>query len=303
MRPTLLVLAAGIGSRYGGLKQLDPVGPSDEIIIDYSIYDAIRAGFGKVVFLIRKDIEQPFKESIGNRYQGKIDIDYAFQEIAAIPSGFKVPDDRNKPWGTGHAILMAKDVINEPFAVINADDFYGRSGFKLLADFFAVTPAETNGIANFAMAGFVLRNTLSEHGTVSRGVCSVDAGGFLTDVVELTKIAKRGEAAKNLAEGETITELTGDEIVSLNMWGFTPAIFRHLESQFLEFIREKINVPKSEFFIPSVVDRMIKEKSAKLKVLESADPWFGVTYREDKPLVTANIQKLVDLGVYPAKLF
>lgn len=303
MQPTLLVLAAGIGSRYGGLKQLDPVGPSGEIIIDYSIYDAIRAGFGKVVFLIRKDIEEPFKETIGNRYQGKIIIDYAFQEINAIPTGFEVPVDRNKPWGTGHAILMAKEVIHEPFAVINADDFYGQSGFKLLADYFSSVPIETDGVANFAMAGFLLHNTLSEHGTVSRGVCSVDAEGFLTDVVELTKIAKRGNAAENLAEGEKITALTGNEIVSLNMWGFTPAVFAHLQSQFVEFLQEKIDVPKSEFYIPSVVDRMIKEKSARLKVLESADLWFGVTYREDKPMVVANIKKLVDQGVYPKKLF
>jgi UTP-glucose-1-phosphate uridylyltransferase len=303
MKPTLLVLAAGMGSRYGGLKQLDPVGPSGEIIIDYSIYDAIRAGFGKVVFLIRNDIEKAFRESIGNRYKGKIEVDYAFQEIDAIPEGFVVPVERNKPWGTGHAILMAKNVINESFAVINADDFYGRSGFKLLADYFADAPPETDEFANFAMAGFVLRNTLSEHGTVSRGVCSVDSEGFLTDVVELTKISKYGDAAKNLAEDEGITDLTGDEIVSLNMWGFTPAIFTHLETQFIDFLNEKINVPKSEFFIPSVVDKVIKEKTAKLKVLESADAWFGVTYREDKPIVVANIQKLVDEGVYSEKLF
>ena len=303
MKPTLLVLAAGMGSRYGGLKQLDPVGPSGAIIIDYSIFDAIRAGFGKVVFLIRKDIEEAFKGSIGNRYEGQIDIDYAYQEIDAIPPGFVIPEDRGKPWGTGHAILMAKDVINEPFAVINADDFYGKSGFKLLADYFASASLETDGVANFAMAGFKLNNTLSEHGTVSRGVCSVDNDGYLTDVVELTKISKCGDAAKNLAEEESITDLTGDEIVSLNMWGFTPAIFAYLESQFVEFLNEQISVPKSEFFIPSVVDKVIKDKTAKLKVLESADAWFGVTYREDKPMVVANIQKLVDDGVYPEKLF
>ncbi len=303
MKPTLLVLAAGMGSRYGGLKQLDPVGPSGEIIIDYSIFDAIRAGFGKVVFLIRKDIEEAFKGSIGNRYEGQIDIDYAYQEIDAIPPGFVIPEERGKPWGTGHAILMAKNVINEPFAVINADDFYGTSGFKLLADYFASASSETDGVANFAMAGFKLRNTLSEHGTVSRGVCSVDNDGYLTDVVELTKISKRGDAAKNLAEEESIRDLTGDEIVSLNMWGFTPAIFAYLELQFIEFLNKQISVPKSEFFIPSVVDRVIKEKTAKLKVLESADAWFGVTYREDKPMVVANIQKLVDEGIYPGKLF
>lgn len=303
MKPTLLVLAAGIGSRYGGLKQLDPVGPSGENIIDYSIFDAIRTGFGKVVFVIRKDIEEVFKEFIGTRYEGKIEIKYAFQELEAIPAGFEIPADREKPWGTGHAILMAKDVINEPFAVINADDFYGRSGFQLLADYYTDAPMEVDGKANFSMTGFILRNTLSEHGTVSRGVCSVDADGNLTNVVELTKIAKRGDAAENLAEGESVTDLTGDEVVSMNMWGFTPAIFEHLETQFIEFLQEQINVPKSEFFIPFVVDRTIKEGSAKLKVLKSTDSWFGVTYREDKPMVMASIQKLVDDGVYPEKLF
>lgn len=303
MQPTLLVLAAGIGSRYGGLKQLDPVGPSGENIIDYSIYDAIQTGFGKVVFVIRHDIEEAFRNFIGSRYEGKIEIDYAFQELAAIPAGFEIPADREKPWGTGHAILMAKELINEPFAVINADDFYARSGFKLLADYYEDAPLEIAGTANFSMTGFLLRNTLSEHGTVSRGVCSVDVDDNLTNVVELTKIAKRGEAAENLAEGEGLTELTGDEIVSMNMWGFTPAVFEHLEAQFVEFLQEKINVPKSEFFIPFVVDRMIKEGSARLKVLKSTDSWFGVTYREDKPLVMASIRKLVDEGVYPEKLF
>lgn len=304
MKPVLLVLAAGLGSRYGGLKQFDPVGPSGEIIVDYSVYDAIRAGFGKVVFLIRKSMEKTFRETVSNKYEGKIKVDYAFQETDAIPAGFLIPEERNKPWGTAHAVLTAKDVIiNEPFAVINADDFYGRAGFKLLADYLVDTPFETNGVANFAMSGFILKNTLSEHGTVARGVCRVNSEGYLSDIVELTKISRCGDATKNLAEDEAVIDLSGDEIVSLNMWGFTPAIFTHLESQFIEFLNEKIDIPKSEFFIPSVVDRMIKEKSAKVKVLESSDSWFGVTYRNDKPMVVARIRELIGAGIYPAKLF
>ena len=300
MKPTLLVLAAGMGSRYGGLKQLDPVGPSDEIIIDYSIYDAIQAGFGKVVFLIRKDIEDAFRESIGNRYEGKIEIDYAFQGVKDIPEGFVIPDERDKPWGTGHAVLMAEDVINEPFAVINADDFYGRSGFKLMADYLSSENSET---ANFAMVGFILRNTLSEHGTVSRGVCTTDSEDYLQNVTEITKIEKRKNGAKNLAEGESITDMTGEEIVSMNMWGFTPEIFPELNKQFLEFLEKDINTPKSEFFIPFAVDTMVEQGFAKVKVLKSVDQWFGVTYKEDKPVVVASIQKLIDDGVYPGKLF
>lgn len=303
MKPTLVVLAAGMGSRYGGLKQLDPVGPNGENIIDYSIYDAIQTGYGKVVFVIRHDIEESFRVSIGNRYAEKIEIQYAFQELDDLPAGFEVPADREKPWGTGHAILVAKNLINEPFVVINADDFYGRLGFRLLANYYAEAPLEIDGVANFAMTGFILRNTLSEHGTVSRGVCSVDFDGNLEKVVELTKIAKRGDAAENQAEREGGENLTGDEIVSMNMWGFTPAIFDHLEVQFIEFLQEKINMPKSEFFIPFVVDRIINEGVAQVKVLKSTDSWFGVTYREDKPQVMASISQLVDAATYPEKLF
>ena len=303
MKPTLLVLAAGMGSRYGGLKQLDPVGPAGEIIIDYSIYDAIQAGFGKVVFLIRKDIESIFIEKIGTRYAGKIEIEYAFQGVNDIPEGFKVPEGREKPWGTGHAVLMAENAINESFAVINADDFYGRTAFKLMADYLSSTQNEKTDVANFAMVGFILRKTLSDHGTVSRGICKTDENGFLIDVTELTKIAKRGDAAENLAENEGVTELTADEIVSMNMWGFTPAIFPELKRQFIEFLEKDINTPKSEFFIPFAVDTMIKNNFARVKVLKSSDSWFGVTYKEDKPVVVESIKQLVDSGVYPEKLF
>ncbi len=303
MKPTLLVLAAGMGSRYGGLKQLDPLGPSGEIIIDYSIYDAIQAGFGKVIFLIRKDIESVFIETIGNRYTGKIDIGYAFQGVQDIPKGFSIPPERDKPWGTGHAVLAARDVINEPFAVINADDFYGRTGFKLMADYLSSKSDIDAKIAKFAMVGFTLSKTLSEHGTVSRGICTTDKGDLLVDVTELTKIAKTVNGAKNLAEDEPITDLTADEIVSMNMWGFTPAIFAELEKLFIDFLEKDINTPKSEFFIPFAVDTMIQNKFAEVKVLKSSDSWFGVTYQEDKPIVIESIKKLINDGIYPKKLF
>ena len=298
--PTLLVLAAGMGSRYGGLKQLDPVGPSGEIIIDYSIYDAVKAGFGKVVFLIRKDIEDVFRDTIGNRYAGKIDIAYAFQGVDDLPEGYAAPPDREKPWGTGHAVLMTESEVDSPFAVINADDFYGRSAFELMASFLSGSAPDS---ANFAMVGFILRNTLSDNGTVSRGVCFISPDGALEKVVESTKIAKTENGALNLAEGEDVKELTGEEIVSMNMWGFTPMVFQELKSQFNEFLDENLNTPKSEFFIPFAVDRMIREGAASVKVLKSSDSWFGVTYREDKPVVIDGIRKLVDAGVYPEKLF
>lgn len=302
MKPTLLVLAAGMGSRYGGLKQIDPVGPSGEIIIDYAIYDAIMAGFGKVVFIIRKSIEEDFRETIGNRYEGAIKIEYAYQELDMLPEGYSVPPEREKPWGTGHAILCAAKQIEEPFAVINADDFYGRSGYMLISDYLSKN-ADTAGTASYCMTGFILRNTISEHGSVARGVCSCDGDGFLKNVTEMTKIEKSGNAAVNTNEDGTKTELTGNEIVSLNMWGFSPSIFKHLEQTFKDFLNEKIDTPKSEFFIPTVVDTLIQEGKAKVKVLKSADNWFGVTYREDKEKVEENIKKLVAAKEYPEKLF
>ena len=298
--PTLLVLAAGMGSRYGGLKQIDPVGPSGEIIIDYSIYDAIKAGFKKVVFLIRKDIEDAFREKVGNRYAGKIEIDYAFQGVHELPDGFTAPPEREKPWGTGHAVLMAENVIDSPFAVINADDFYGRSAFEKMAAFLE---GETPDSTNMAMVGFILKNTLSDNGSVSRGVCFISPDGYLEKVVEGTKITKTENGIENLAEEDELKSLTGDEIVSMNMWGFTPVVFQELKKQFHEFLEQHLNTPKSEFYIPYAVDRMIKDGVATVKVLKSSDSWFGVTYREDKPVVIEGIRKLVDAGVYPDKLF
>jgi len=301
MKPTLLVLAAGMGSRYGGLKQLDQVGPSGETIIDYSIFDAIRAGFGKVVFIIRRDIEEAFKTAIGSRYEGKIAVDYAFQQIDALPDGFSVPKGRDKPWGTGHAVYVAKELINEPFAVINGDDFYGRDGFQLLADY--LRQAKDGAKADFSMCGFIMRNTLSDNGSVSRGVCEVDSLGNLTEVVENTKIERNGKAAKSFMEDGSIIDFTGDEIVSMNMWGFTPSLFDYIEEVFIEFLKECGREMKSEFFIPLVADTLIKKGKATVKVMTSEDEWFGITYREDKPAVVASIKKLVEQAVYPNKLF
>ncbi|MFA6292596.1 MAG: sugar phosphate nucleotidyltransferase [Victivallales bacterium] len=300
MKPTLLVLAAGIGSRYGGLKQIDPVGPSGEIIIDYSIYDAIRAGFGKVVFVIRRDIEETFRECIGSRFESKIRTEYVFQELDRLPPGFKVPEGRQKPWGTGHAILMAKDSVKEPFAVINADDFYGRCGYELLAK--ELSNPVPGPVAEYYMVGFKLENTLSEFGFVARGVCKTDSRGYLVDVVERTKIEKiEGGAKFTDEEGKTI-KLAGNEIVSMNMWGFTASLFDHLEKHFVEFLGKNIGNPKAEFFIPTVVGDLVKTGKAKVKALESKDQWFGVTYRDDKPVVVENIRRLISSGEYPGKL-
>ncbi|QSH41229.1 sugar phosphate nucleotidyltransferase [Lentisphaerota bacterium ZTH] len=301
MKPTLVVLAAGMGSRYGGLKQLDQVGPSGETIIDYSIYDAIRAGFGKVVFIIRRDIEEPFKKAVGSRYSERIKVEYAFQQLDALPEGFKVPEGREKPWGTGHAVLMCRDIIREPFAVINGDDFYGRHGFKLLAD--CLASAVDGSKAAFSMCGFILRNTLSDNGTVSRGMCELDSAGNLSQVAEHLKVERNGKAAiSHMPDGSSIA-FTGDEIVSLNMWGFTPSLFKYMDKMFVEFLDKHGNEMKSEFFIPFVVDTLIKNGSAEVKVMTSEDSWFGITYREDKPKVVASIKELVTKGFYPEKLF
>ena len=301
MKPTLLVLAAGIGSRYGGLKQLDPVGPSGEIIIDYSIYDAIRAGFGKVVFVIRKDIEEVFKEKIGNKYAASIQVEYVFQELDKLPEGYSLPSDRVKPWGTGHAVLMAAEAINEPFAVINADDFYGYSGYKSLGDELS-SYDEDGDKGRFAMVGFQLYNTLSDFGTVSRGICYTDGDNNLDNVVEYTKLEKDGDKARSLNPDGTIESLTGKEVVSMNMWGFSASLFDTLEERFKAFLDKEGNELKSEFFIPTVVNELIEEKAATVNVLTSEDSWFGITYQEDKPHVEKSLQEYVEQGIYPEKL-
>ena len=297
MKPTLLVLAAGMGSRYGGLKQIDPVGPNGETIIDYSIYDAIRAGFGKLVFVIRKDIEQSFREVIGTRFEKRIAVEYVFQELDKLPAGFTVPPGRTKPWGTSHAILMAADTIREPFAAINADDFYGAESYRLLVKHL------TSGTSDYAMIGFILRNTLSEFGSVARGICQVDETGSLKTVVELTAITPDGAAAKNTDATGKVTPLTGNESVSMNMWAFNPALFPQLNSSFVAFLEKSGKAEKSECYIPSTVNDLVQAGKANVKVLRTTSSWFGVTYREDRPFVVENIRKLFAAGEYPEKLW
>jgi len=288
--PTLLVMAAGLGSRYGGLKQLDAVGPNGETIIDYSLYDAMRAGFSKVVFVIRKDIEAAFRETVGARFASRIAVEYAFQEIDGVQGG------RTKPWGTAHAVLVAAEVIRTPFAVINADDFYGATSFRLLAQHL------TSGSTDYAMVGYPLRNTLSPFGTVSRGICAVDAAGNLQEIVEQTRIAADGNHARNTDASGNVTLLTGEELVSMNIWGFTPEIFPQLGVYFDRFVSEHADDPTAEAFLPSFVDEMIASGRAQVRVLQTPDPWFGITYRDDLPRVSASIRALIAAGEYPERL-
>ncbi len=298
MKPTLVLLAAGMGSRYGGLKQLDPMGPNGETLMDYSVFDAIRANFGKVVFIIRKDIEEAFKQQIGSKYEKFIPVEYAFQALDDLPCGFSVPEGRVKPWGTGHAIYAARNVVKGPFVVINADDFYGQDGYEKLSKFLS------SGNSNeFAMCGFKMKNTASENGSVSRGLCTIDEQGNLTDVVEHTKIFKEdGKYISRLDDGSSV-EIDADAVVSMNMWGFQDSLFNYLEELFTAFLKEKGNELKSEFYIPFVVDSLVKAGRCTTKVVVSESEWFGVTYPEDKPFVQNNLQKLIAKGTYPKKLF
>jgi hypothetical protein len=308
MQPTLLVLAAGMGSRYGGLKQIDPVGPSGETVLDYAVFDALRAGFGRVVFVIRRDFEEIFRAQIGAKYAGRIAVDYVFQSLDALPPGRTPPAGREKPWGTGHAVWCAREVVREPFAVINADDFYGADSFAQLGRFLRSGAATPRGfdpmsghrvprtvMAQFAMVGFKLANTLSEHGAVARGICAAGAGGHLASITERTGILA-AEVGPGLA-------FSGDEIVSLNCWGFTPALFAGLDRQFGGFLAERGSDLKAEFYLPAAVSAMITNHEATVRVLPTESAWFGVTYREDKPRVVAAIAELVRAGKYPAKLF
>ena len=290
---TLLVMAAGMGSRYGGLKQLDAVGPSDETIIDFSVYDAIRAGYNKVVFIIREDFEKQFKEKISNKYQDKIEVEIVYQDLHDLPNSFSCPKDRSKPWGTGHAILAARNVISEPFAAINGDDFYGRESFKIISDHYSSVNS------GFAMAAFQLDKTLSDYGSVSRGICEQNLNQ-LVSVVETHGIKK--SSAGNI-ECDRDISLLGNELVSMNMWGFMPSIFDHLEKMFNEFLDENISDLKSEFLIPSVVNNLIEKNIEKVQVLKTKSTWFGVTYVEDKPFVKNQIKELIQTGIYPEKLF
>ena len=290
---TLLVMAAGMGSRYGGLKQLDAVGPSDETIIDFSVYDAIRAGYNKVVFIIREDFEKQFKEKISNKYEDKIKVEIVYQDLHDLPNSFSCPKDRSKPWGTGHAILAARNVISEPFAAINGDDFYGRESFKIISDHYSSVNS------GFAMAAFQLDKTLSDYGSVSRGICEQNLNQLVT-VVETHGIKK---SSSGNIECDRDISLLGNELVSMNMWGFMPSIFDHLEKMFNEFLDENISDLKSEFLIPSVVNNLIEKNIEKVQVLKTKSTWFGVTYIEDKPFVKNQIKELIQTGIYPEKLF
>jgi hypothetical protein len=293
-----------MGSRYGGLKQVDPVGPSGEAILDYSVFDAHRAGFGKVVFIIRKDIEEVFRAQIGSKYEGLLPVDYAFQDIADLPPPYTVPDGRSKPWGTAHAIRAARNVVHEPFAAINADDFYGRDAFQQLGKFLqSSAAADAAAPLRFAMVGYKLSLTLSEHGSVARGICSIDSAGQLSKVVEHVKLVKTPTGAHDEDPAAEVKDFSGDERVSMNLWGFTPALFDALEARFPAWLAANAQREKSEWYIPFVVDEMVHEGAATVDVLPTESSWFGVTYREDKPFVTAEIRKLVDAGEYPASLF
>lgn len=302
MKPTLFVLAAGMGSRYGGLKQLDGVGPQGQTIMDYSIYDALRAGFGKVVFVIRHDFEEAFRETILKKYEGHVPVELVFQAVDALPEGYTAPEGRVKPWGTNHAILMGQKAINEPFAVINADDFYGRDAFDVMAGYLSQLPDNSKG--RYCMVAFQLGNTMTENGSVSRGVCSVDDKGHLADVVERTAISFDDQHRITFTEPDgTIAHPAAETPVSMNLWGFTPDYFNYSEREFVKFLTKYGNEAKSEFFIPSVVDKLVKNGEASVDVLTTTSHWFGVTYPEDRPTVVENLAKLHAEGVYPDKLF
>ena len=299
---SLLILAAGMGSRYGGLKQLDQMGPSGETVMDYSVYDALRAGFDRVIFVIRKDFEAEFKEVIAKRYAHKVELAYAFQDLNDLPGNFRAPADRVKPWGTGHAVYAARKLLTEPFAVINADDFYGQDSYRKLAAYLRQAP-QTDKIGG-CIAAFKLSNTLSENGSVSRGICTDDGRGHLAQVVENTKICRREDGQiVSLQEDGREVPLTGDEPASMNSWGFRPELVGKLEELFSEFLAARGGELKSEFYLPFVVDTLIRRREAEITMCHSEDSWFGVTYKEDRPTVQKALQALVDAGAYPKKLF
>ena len=298
-KPTLFVLAAGMGSRYGGLKQLDGLGPNGETIMDYSIFDAIRAGFGKVVFVIRKDFEQDFRDKVLAKYEHHIPVEVVFQSVDALPAGFVCPPDRTKPWGTNHAVLMGKEVIREPFAVINADDFYGRDGFRVLGEWLS----KADGTGKYCMVGYRIGNTLSESGTVARGVCQTDANGYLTGVVERTDVARVDGTITFTGDDGRPAHTDDTTPVSMNMWGFTPDYFEYSEEYFCRFLKENIDKPKAEFFIPLVVNELIVNGKATVEVLDTTAKWFGVTYAADRQGVVDKINALIAAGEYPEKLW
>lgn len=303
-KPVLVIMAAGMGSRYGGLKQIDPIDKYGDKIIDFSIYDAMEAGFEKVVFIIKRGIEKEFREEIGDRISRHIQVEYVYQELDVMPEGYQIPEGREKPWGTGHAVLCCQDVVKGPFAVINADDYYGKAAFKTIYD--QLTAVEDDEKYQYTMVGYQLYNTLTDNGHVARGVCSIDEHGKLTDIHERTRIEKHGGQAKFTEDGgETWTNLPEDTIVSMNMWGFTASILKELASRFAAFLDQELqsNPLKCEYFLPFVVDELLKEGAAEVTVLKSVDRWYGVTYKEDKETVVKAIQDLKNQGLYPDKLW
>lgn len=302
-KPALVVMAAGIGSRYGGLKQIDSVGPSGERIIDYSVFDALRAGFGKVVFVIKRSIEDDFREIIGKGIENHCETTYVCQELGNLPDGQLVPDGRTKPWGTGHATLISKGAIDGPFSVINADDFYGTASFKDLAKHLSGL-RDSDTVANYCMVGYQLRNTVTEHGHVARGVCTLNGDNNLLGIRERTRVQGYGEKARySEDEGKSWVELPLDSTVSMNLWGFTPSIFENLDNAFRHFLRCSGNLRTQEFFLPDVVNSLIQANRARVKVIPTKERWVGVTYRRDKPIVKRHIQALVSAGIYPENLW
>lgn len=299
MKPTLLIMAAGMGSRYGSLKQLDGIGPNNETILDYSIFDALKAGFDKVVFVIRKNFSDEFYKHVISKIEKYTECHCVFQELDDIPSGFSLPPDREKPWGTAHAILMAKDVVKEPFAAINADDFYGREAYIAMANFLSKINIKSN---NYAMVGYEIMKTLSESGSVSRGVCEVDNNNMLLSVLERKKISAENNTIFDVVDDKKIF-LRGNETVSMNFWGFTPTFFHYIEKYFVDFLNEHINEQKSELYIPTVIFELLKKKEASVEVLNCGAKWFGVTYKEDRPNVANNVAALIKNGIYPEKLW
>ena len=298
MKPTLLIMAAGIGSRYGTLKQIDRIGPSGETILDYSVYDAHKAGFGKVVFIIRQDIEADFREVIFDKLERHLDVEYVFQELTDMPQGFTFPEGRIKPWGTGHAIWSARHQVKAPFTVINADDFYGAGSFRKAAEFLT----QNTDSHTYCLIGYPLKNTLSEHGHVSRGVCETDPGQFLTGIVERLKIVRTGQGVV-YTENDRLFPLEEDVTVSMNIWGFTPTMFDLLGEEFRRFLTGNANLTAAEFLIPSVVNKLITDRKVRVKVLQSDEQWFGMTYREDRDMVIRNISELISQGRYPSSLW
>ncbi|MEG0774194.1 sugar phosphate nucleotidyltransferase [Clostridium sp.] len=303
IKPTLVVMAAGMGSRFGGLKQITPVGPNEEVIIDYSIYDAIKAGFGKVVFIIKEEMLESFKNSIGKRVEGLVETVYVFQRLDMLPTGYSVPQERSKPWGTAHAIMCCKSYVNTPFLVINADDFYGATTYTLIHDYL-VSLKDDKEFYQYAMVGFKLGNTLSDNGHVARGVCEVDGLGYLRGIKERTEIRKFQKIVKYREDEENWVSIPESSIVSMNTWGLTPSIFDELEKKFLIFLEKKQDeILSAEYFLPTVIDSLIHENKAKVRVLKSEEKWYGVTYKEDREIISTAILKFIAKGIYPVNLW